>query len=96
MKKKSYKEIPTGGTITSPGNSLSYETGSWKSYRPVRDKSKCTNCLLCFVFCPENCIKVKEGKVQDADLNYCKGCGLCASECPFKAITMKLEEECEL
>jgi len=25
------------------------------------------------------------------DLNYCKGCGICANECPRKAITMTLE-----
>ncbi len=27
------------------------------------------------------------------DLNYCKGCGICANECPRKAITMVLEEK---
>ncbi len=27
------------------------------------------------------------------DLNYCKGCGICANECPRKAIRMVLEEK---
>ena len=93
--KKTYKEIQIGGTIKSNGNSVEYETGDWSNIKPVRDKKKCTNCLLCFVFCPENCIKVKNGKIQDSDIKYCKGCGLCASECPFKAITMN-EGGCEL
>lgn len=86
---KKYIKVKDGGVITEPGSSLAYETGSWKDKYPVRDKNKCTNCLICFAFCPENCIKVKDGKVQDADLAYCKGCAVCARECPVKAITME-------
>ncbi|MFA5614071.1 MAG: 4Fe-4S binding protein, partial [Methanoculleus sp.] len=26
------------------------------------------------------------------DLDYCKGCGICANECPKNAITMVREE----
>ena len=93
--KPGHKKIPIGGNIVKPGNSLEYKTGDWKTFKPVRDAKKCTNCLLCFVFCPENCIKVKNGQIQDPDLNYCKGCGICETECPVKAISMK-EEECKL
>jgi pyruvate ferredoxin oxidoreductase delta subunit len=95
MKKKSLKKMPIGGCIIEAGNSINYKTGDWKTFRPVRDKKKCTNCLLCFVFCPENCIKVKKGQIQDADLDYCKGCGICAEECPVKAISMQ-KEECQV
>jgi Pyruvate/2-oxoacid:ferredoxin oxidoreductase delta subunit len=29
----------------------------------------------------------------EIDLTYCKGCGICAEECPAKAITMVMHEE---
>jgi pyruvate ferredoxin oxidoreductase delta subunit len=29
------------------------------------------------------------------NLDYCKGCGICAHECPSKAISMVREEEAE-
>ena len=90
------KEMPIGGFITKKGNSIEYKTGDWKTYKPVRDKTKCTNCLICGIVCPENCIKLVKGKIQDPDLNYCKGCGICAKECPFRAITMVKVEECDL
>jgi pyruvate ferredoxin oxidoreductase delta subunit len=35
----------------------------------------------------------KDEVVFVPDLNYCKGCGICANECPRKAITMALEEK---
>jgi len=94
--KKNYKQIPIGGMITKAGNSEEYKTGDWKSFKPERDEKKCTNCLICVNYCPENCIKVKNGKLNHSDLDYCKGCGICATECPFKAIVMKLDTECEL
>jgi len=27
------------------------------------------------------------------DFSFCKGCGICANECPTKAIKMKIEQE---
>jgi pyruvate ferredoxin oxidoreductase delta subunit len=27
------------------------------------------------------------------DLDYCKGCGICAEECPAQAITMAMHDE---
>lgn len=54
----------------------------------------CFSCDNCFGVCPDNAIS-KTGD-PDApyaiDLDYCKGCGLCAAECPAGAIRMVPEE----
>ena len=92
-KQKGWKEIPKGGLILEAGNSEKYETGSWRSLRPVRDENKCTNCLICWVYCPDSSIIVKDGKIKEIDYDHCKGCGICAAECPVNAITMKDEGE---
>ena len=88
-------EFPRGATIHTAGNSCEYITGGWRSERPVRDDAKCTQCLLCWVFCPDTSVKVADEKVYDFDYDHCKGCGICAHECPFDAIEM-VPEGCEL
>jgi len=88
-----WQELEIGLIMTGPGSSMQYKTGDWKSQRPVLDKSKCNNCGLCYIFCPEGCIEPKPGDYYEADLSYCKGCGICDVECPKKAITMVEEGE---
>ncbi|MFH0925971.1 MAG: 4Fe-4S binding protein [bacterium] len=95
-KEKGWKELPIGGIIVEPGNSDKYITGSWRSFRPIRDEEKCTNCLLCWIYCPDSAIKVKNGKVIEINMQHCKGCGICATECPIKAITMEEESKFNL
>ena len=90
-----YKELPIGGKILEAGNSEKYQTGSWRTLRPVHDAEKCTHCLLCWILCPDGAIIVTDGKWAGFDLQHCKGCGICAQECPdkIKAITMVKEEK---
>lgn len=49
-------------------------------------------CLLCWVSCPDDCIIIENKMVAGIDLNYCKGCGICAKICPRRAIEMKEEK----
>lgn len=95
-KLKGWKELPIGGIILEAGNSHGYETGSWRSFRPIHDEEKCTNCLLCWVYCPDSSIVVEEGKFGHFDYDHCKGCGICAQECPPKASAIKMIDELEV
>ena len=54
----------------------------------------CFQCDNCFGVCPDNAVlKIgRPGEPYLIDLDYCKGCGLCASECPSGAIAMEPEE----
>jgi 2-oxoacid:acceptor oxidoreductase delta subunit (pyruvate/2-ketoisovalerate family) len=48
----------------------------------------CFGCDNCFGVCPDNAvIKLANGKYE-INLDYCKGCGICANECPCGAIDM--------
>ncbi|MDI6692199.1 MAG: 4Fe-4S binding protein [Anaerosomatales bacterium] len=88
-------EFPLGAVIPEAGNSDDYVTGGWRSQRPERDDEKCTQCLLCWIVCPDSAIRVQDEKVTRFDLKHCKGCGVCANECPVDAITM-VPEGCDL
>jgi NADPH-dependent glutamate synthase beta subunit-like oxidoreductase len=47
----------------------------------------CTECDLCFLICPDiSIVKSRDG--YSVKVDYCKGCGVCATTCPRHAITM--------
>lgn len=94
-KEITWKDINIGTIVTDPGSASQYKTGDWRSQRPIFDKDKCTKCGLCYIYCPDCCIYQTDDGYFEADLFYCKGCGICATECPPKAgaITMIEEEE---
>jgi 2-oxoacid:acceptor oxidoreductase delta subunit (pyruvate/2-ketoisovalerate family) len=53
----------------------------------------CFECDNCYGVCPDNAvIKLGPGKRFEFNYDYCKGCGICAAECPCGAIDMVLEE----
>jgi pyruvate ferredoxin oxidoreductase delta subunit len=87
-RKEAWQELEIGGIIKEPGSSLKYKTGTWSTIKPKLIKEKCINCLFCYIYCPEGCVLVKNGKVVGINYDYCKGCGICVKECPKQAITM--------
>jgi len=91
-----YKELPLGlstkamktdAGLVGPGSFVENKTGSWRTFRPEKDDTKCNKCLFCWYFCPEGCI-IRKGEALTINLDYCKGCGICAHECPKEAIKM--------
>ncbi len=55
---------------------------------------RCTECDNCLIFCPDMSVLVKDKNCfgYRVDYDYCKGCGICFTECPRHAITMIDEE----
>lgn len=91
-KKLTWKELPEGDVLEA-GTSRKFKTGNWRSIRPVHVPEKCIHCLICWVYCPDAAIKTKDGKFLEFDYDYCKGCGICAHECPKDAILMEPEKK---
>lgn len=64
----------------------------------IREAERCFNCGLCnqcdncYLFCPDLAVNKDSGPLgRHIDYDYCKGCGVCAVECPRNALI--LEEE---
>jgi pyruvate ferredoxin oxidoreductase delta subunit len=87
-----WRDLEIGGIVTEPGNASQYQTGDWRSQKPTYDFDRCIKCGLCQLFCPDGCIEPNADGHFEADLYYCKGCGICARECWTKVITMVEEE----
>ena len=58
----------------------------------------CFSCDNCYGVCPDNAVLKLSTSLAanphgyEIDLDFCKGCGICVSECPCGAITMVPEE----
>ncbi|CCQ73651.1 FAD-dependent oxidoreductase [Magnetospira sp. QH-2] len=60
----------------------------------------CGNCLACdncWTYCPDNAVVKTRDTCSDGshylfDYEFCKGCGMCAAECPCGYILMKHED----
>jgi 2-oxoacid:acceptor oxidoreductase delta subunit (pyruvate/2-ketoisovalerate family) len=77
------------GGVCAAGGSNNYNTGVWRTFKPVVNQGKCIKCRICESFCPDSCIDVFEDGCH-IDYDYCKGCGICSHECPKKAIEMEV------
>ncbi len=79
---RGWKDVNVGGIVCEPGNSVTYITGTWRTLRPLHDLSQCTQCLLCWIVCPDAAVATEGIKVTGFDYEHCKGCGVCAEQCP--------------
>ena len=69
------------------------ETNALFEARRCLSCGNCFECDNCYGVCPDNAVvKLGPGKRFDFNFDYCKGCGICESECPCGAIKMVPEE----
>jgi 2-oxoacid:acceptor oxidoreductase delta subunit (pyruvate/2-ketoisovalerate family) len=65
------------------------ESTALQEARRCMSCGNCFECDNCFGVCPDNAvIKLGPGKRFQIDLDFCKGCGICAQECPSGSIVM--------
>lgn len=92
----SFREIPVGGVILADPNRKLSKTSDWREEKPIYDETKCVNCMLCWIRCPDSAILVKAKDdtvfMSGFDYDFCKGCGICWTICPSGAISHVKEE----
>ena len=69
------------------------ETNALFEARRCLSCGNCFECDNCYGVCPDNAvIKLGAGNRFEFNYDYCKGCGICAAECPCGAIVMEPEK----
>lgn len=76
-------------------HSMAEVIGGWDEGQASTEAGRCFNCGVCtgcdncLVFCPDVAIRRNRTPyTYDVLDQYCKGCGICARECPRHVITM--------
>ena len=83
---------------------LTVKNAGWRNERPVFDPAKCNGCLKCYMHCPDGavfkvandpalCPSNRTDTSIGLDLDFCKGCGICAKSCSTGALSMISEGE---
>jgi 2-oxoacid:acceptor oxidoreductase delta subunit (pyruvate/2-ketoisovalerate family) len=89
-RKRGWKTLPKDAVPYK--SSRDYQTGDWGVAKPIIDRTRCSKCTLCHFFCPEGAIIVRADGYTEVNYGYCKGCGVCANECPVKCIEMEMKK----
>ncbi len=77
-----------------PAGDIPINVGSYSDTKPVIDKSRCSSCLLCWLYCPDGAISISEEDNKPIVNNdLCKSCGICVYECPLKIIKLQPMEQ---
>ena len=101
MSLKKAQDLPEAGIIPEAGNAADFTTGDWRTYVPEFVEENCIHCMFCWIYCPDSAIEIdtsgEKPKMVGIILDHCKGCGICATECPpaakGKAALVMVREE---
>ncbi|MFH1151168.1 MAG: 4Fe-4S dicluster-binding protein [Actinomycetota bacterium] len=81
------------GVVVQPGTTRDQKMTGWRIYRPIHKQVTCIGCRNCELCCPDGAIYRIDKKKFAADMDACKGCGICADICPVDDIDMVLEQQ---
>jgi pyruvate ferredoxin oxidoreductase delta subunit len=84
---------PIFGVVVQPGTTRNQKKSGWRVYRPRFLQADCIGCQACRQCCPDGAVYQIDKRVFDADVDACKGCGICAEMCPVDDIEMEREPE---
>jgi len=89
---RTWQQLEPGGAVER-ASAEPVRTGGWRTgLRPEADLSRCVDCLLCWLYCPDSAVELDGTAFAGFDLTVCKGCEICAEMCPTGAIEMVADD----
>jgi len=80
---RTISEYPVGPSFQA--GHLVFTNSNYRTFKPIIDITLCVGCLACYATCPDGAL-FRRGKKVSIDYDFCKGCGICASECKAKPL----------